>query len=146
VVRLLSLLAFGFLAGLVILIYDMKFETRRLETRAAQLTRAIEDEKDNVALMRAEWSHVTAPDRIERLALEILPLQPVKSTQLIKQEEFVATFARMPIPPVHPATDDAIGDLIRKEKVSSTTPKGDEIGALIRNDTRGRNIANASAQ
>jgi hypothetical protein len=146
VVRLLSLLAFGFLVGLVILIYDMKFETRRLEARAAQLSRAIEDEKDNVALMRAEWSHVTSPDRLEKLALETLPLQPVKSTQLIKQEEFVATFARMPIPAVRTVVGDAIGDLIRKDHVGGAGHKGDSIGALIRSDTGGRNIANASAQ
>lgn len=144
-VRLLSLLAFGFLVGLVILIYDMKFETRRLEARAAQLSRAIEDEKDNVALMRAEWSHVTAPDRLERLSLDILPLQPVKSTQLIKLEEFVTTFARMPIPTVRTVADDAIGNLIRKEQ-GATNHKKDAIGALIRNDTGGRNIANASTQ
>jgi hypothetical protein len=67
---MLSLLAFGFLTGLVILIYDMKFETRRLESKAQQLARAIEDEKDNVALMRAEWSHVTRPDQVEKLARE----------------------------------------------------------------------------
>jgi hypothetical protein len=41
--RLLSLLAFGFLLGLIILIYNMKFETRQLEERAAQLERAIAD-------------------------------------------------------------------------------------------------------
>ena len=146
VVRLLSLLAFGFLVGLVILIYDMKFETRRLEARAAQLTRAIEDEKDNVALMRAEWSHVTSPDRLEKLALEILPLQPVKSSQLIKQEEFATTFARMPVPAVQTVTEDAIGNLIRKNQSAVTNRKNDAIGALIRNGTGGRDIANASAQ
>jgi hypothetical protein len=95
---MMSLLAFGFLAGLVILIYDMKFETRRLEARAQQLSRAIEDEKDNVALMRAEWSHVARPEQVEKLARELLQLEPVKSVQIINYRDFLDVLARRPVP------------------------------------------------
>jgi cell division protein FtsL len=116
--RLLSLLAFGFLVGLIILIYNMKFETRQLEERAAQLERAISEEKDNVALMRAEWSHVTRPDRIETLARDILKLEPAKPEQLITRHDFMDLLARRPIP----SAADANGWKPR-----------DEIGALIRN-------------
>ncbi len=126
-VRLLSLLAFGFLAGLVILIYDMKFETRRLENRAAQLERAIEDEKDNVALMRAEWSHVTRPERVEKLSREILNLVPVKSSQLVNQRDFMDAVIH------HPQAAQAGGWRAR-----------DEIGALIRNGIEGRGYAPAA--
>ncbi|WP_088343455.1 MULTISPECIES: hypothetical protein [Rhodomicrobium] len=116
--RLLSLLAFGFLAGLVILIYDMKFQTRRLEAQASSLQRAIEDEKDNVALMRAEWSHVTRPERIETLAREVLKLEPAKPDQLINHRDFMETLARRP---AAPPADSGNGWEAR-----------DEIGALIR--------------
>jgi cell division protein FtsL len=143
VVRFLSLLAFGFLAGLVVLIYNMKFETRRLEARATQLQRAIEDEKDNVALMRTEWSHVTRPERVEKLTREVLDLQPVKSTQLVSQQEFTDALAQRPSVPVAASgaegvaaqgdgwqARDEIGDLIRKGNGK------DEIGALIRGGGR----------
>jgi cell division protein FtsL len=116
--RLLSLLAFGFLVGLIILIYNMKFETGQLEGRAAQLERAISEEKDNVSLMRAEWSHVTRPDRIETLARDILKLEPAKPEQLITRHDFMDLLARRPIP----SAADANGWKPR-----------DEIGALIRN-------------
>lgn len=112
---MMSLLAFGFLAGLVILIYDMKFETRRLEARAQQLARAIEDEKDNVALMRAEWSHVARPERVEALAREVLGLEPVKTAQVVTQQDFLDMLARRPVPPA-----------------AETWQPRDEIGALIR--------------
>ncbi|NJM33898.1 MAG: hypothetical protein HC850_03395 [Rhodomicrobium sp.] len=92
--RLLSFLAFGFLTGLVILIYDLKIEARHLEERAAQLERAIEEEKDNVALMHAEWSHVTSPERVEGLAREILDLGPAKPDQLITHKDFMELLAR----------------------------------------------------
>jgi hypothetical protein len=115
---MLSLLAFGFLTGLVILIYDMKFETRRLESKAQQLARAIEDEKDNIALMRAEWSHVARPDQVEKLARDILKLEPVKAAQIIDRQDFLEVLARRPVPAAGMA--DGRG-----------TPR-DEIGALIR--------------
>ncbi|MEJ2227900.1 MAG: hypothetical protein P8Y67_06615 [Alphaproteobacteria bacterium] len=127
----MSLLAFGFLAGLVILTYDMKFETRRLETRASQLMRAIEEEKDNVALMRAEWSHVTRPERVEKLARKILTLAPVKSTQLVYRQDFMAALSRQP------------------ESTASVSGwrAHDEIGALIRNNGRkGRNASHVAIQ
>lgn len=116
--RVVGLLAFGFLAGLIVLIYDMKYETRRLEAKAQQLARAIEDEKDNVALMRAEWSHVARPERIEKLAREILDLQPIKAGQIIRHHDFQEVLARRPVPD---GTDGVTGWRPR-----------DEIGALIR--------------
>jgi hypothetical protein len=157
-VRLLSLLVFGFLAGLIVLTYNMKFETRRLEARAAELGRAIEDEKDNVALMRAEWSRVTAPERIEKLARDILPLQSVKSTQLIKQEEFTQIFSRKPVPVANAKKTDTIGNLIsgkngnkrnhtalRGGKGARKAPQNfDAIGALIQG--KGQNVANTTTQ
>jgi cell division protein FtsL len=114
---MMSLLAFGFLAGLVILIYDMKFETRRLEARAQQLARAIEDEKDNVALMRAEWSHVARPERVEALARDVLGLEPVKTAQVVTHHDFLDMLARRPVPSAGPSESwlarDEIGALIR---------------------------------
>jgi cell division protein FtsL len=114
--RLLSLLSFGFLAGLVVLIYDMKYETRQLQTRAAELERAISEENDNLALMRTEWSHVTSPDRVEKLARERLELQPARPDQLIANTDFLALLVKMPPP----------------AEQRPLTPQQDHIGALIR--------------
>jgi cell division protein FtsL len=136
VLRLLSLLAFGFLAGLVILTYDMKFETRRLEARASQLLRAIQEEKDNVALMRAEWSHVTRPERVEKLAREILTLAPIKSSQLVYRQDFMAALSREPKSREPKSTASVSGWRVR-----------DEIGALIRKSGgEGRNASHVAIQ
>lgn len=129
--RMMSLLAFGFLAGLVILIYDMKFETRRLEAKAQQLTRAIEDEKDNIALMRAEWSHVARPEQVEKLARELLQLEPVKSVQIINYRDFLDVLARRPAPSAG--------------RDNGWQPR-DEIGALIRESGGEANAKRITAQ
>lgn len=128
--RLLCLLAFGFLAGLVVLIYNMKFETRRLEAEAAQLERSIEDEKDNVALMHAEWSHVSRPDQVERLAREVLKLEPAKPEQLINHRDFMDVLAHRPVP-------DAAA--------AGGWQARDDIGALIRNGAGGDGYAPRTA-
>ncbi len=128
--RLFCLLAFGFLAGLVVLIYDMKFETRRLEDRAAQLQRAIEDEKDNVALMRAEWSHVSRPERVESLARDVLKLEPAKPEQLLNHRDFVEALARRPMP---------------SASAGGGWQARDDIGALIRDGVGGGGYAPRTA-
>jgi cell division protein FtsL len=128
--RLFCLLAFGFLAGLVVLIYNMKFETRRLEAQAAQLERAIEDEKDNGALMRAEWSHVSRPERVESLARDVLKLEPAKSEQLINHRDFMEVLARRPMPG---ATS------------GGSWQARDDIGALIRHGAGGEGYAPRTA-
>ncbi len=116
--RLLSLLSFGFLAGLVVLIYDMKFETRQLQAEAARLERAIAEEKDNLALMRTEWSHVTSPDRVEKLARSLLDIQPVKPGQVVTSADFLDALADMPA--------------LSAPAPASETARRDHIGALIR--------------
>ena len=128
--RLFCLLAFGFLAGLVVLIYNMKFETRRLEAQAAQLERAIEDEKDNIALMHAEWSHVSRPDQVERLAREVLHLEPAKPEQLINHRDFMELLARRPVPAA---------------EGGASWQARDDIGALIRNGVGGEGHAPRTA-
>ena len=85
--RFINFVALGVLLGLVFLIYELKFETRRLESRAAELTKSIEDEKDNLAVMRAEWSLVSSPGRVEQMAGKLLGLQPVKPEQIVPFED-----------------------------------------------------------
>lgn len=92
--RFINFVALGVLLGLVFLIYELKFETRRLESRAAELSKSIEDEKDNLAVMRAEWSLVSSPGRVEQMAGKLLGLQPVKPEQIVPFQEIAAHEAR----------------------------------------------------
>jgi cell division protein FtsL len=130
--RLINFVALGTLLGLVFLIYELKYETRRLESRAAELSKSIEEEKDNLAVMRAEWSLVSRPERVEQMAEKLLGLKPVKPEQIVPFQEAAAlaggTAAR------RPATPGATAAI-------SPTPAGalhrrDDIGALINSLTR----------
>lgn len=88
-------LALG-LVALAYVIYEVKYESRALDAEIARLKKDIETERDAVTVLRAEWSLLNRPERIERLAEKHLKLAPAKPTQLVtldtlKDSDFVRT-------------------------------------------------------
>ena len=76
--------------GLVALaygIYQVKYESRALDERIAVLKKEIEEERDALAVARAEWSLLNRPERIERLAKKYLELAPAQPDQLVILDE-----------------------------------------------------------
>jgi cell division protein FtsL len=72
--------------GLVVLayvIYQVKYEAKGLDADIASLSKQIDAEHDSIAELRAEWSLLNRPERIERLAQKYLKLAPAKPTQLV---------------------------------------------------------------
>lgn len=88
--RFLSAFLLSGLLGLAYGIYQIKYDTRDLDTRVAELRRAIQEERDSVAVLRAEWSHLNRPERVERLARKHLGLEPLKSQQIVSSEQLVS--------------------------------------------------------
>ena len=81
--RTLCLLAFGIFVGLFAYTYDLKLKTRALEAEARELVNTLQDEGDFLALMRAEVSYLSRPERIEDMARKTLKLEPITSAQLV---------------------------------------------------------------
>ena len=81
--RTLCLLAFGCFVGLFAYTYTLKLKTRALEAEAHELVNNLQDESDFVALMRAEVSYLSRPERIEDMARKTLKLEPITSAQLV---------------------------------------------------------------
>jgi cell division protein FtsL len=71
------------LVALAYVIYQVKYETRGLDAEIASLTKKIDEERDAIAVLRAEWSLLNRPERIERLAKKYLKLAPAKPVQLL---------------------------------------------------------------
>jgi len=84
------------LLGLVAMahvIYEVKYEARALDHEIAVLHKKIDDERDSIAVLRAEWSLLNQPKRIERLANKFLNLKAANPRQLltldsVSQNEF----------------------------------------------------------
>ncbi len=75
------------LAALAYGIYQVKYEARALDERIVALHEEIEDERDALAVARAEWSLLNRPERIERLAKKYLELAPTQPRQLVVMDE-----------------------------------------------------------
>src|SRR6478736_808505 len=71
------------LVALAYVIYDGKYEARALDEDIGGLRKDIETERDAVAVLRAEWSLLNRPERIERLAAKHLKLAPARPQQLV---------------------------------------------------------------
>jgi len=71
------------LVALAYVIYQVKYEARALDEEIASLGKEIDTERDSLAVLRAEWSLLNRPERIERLAQKYLKLAPVQPRQLV---------------------------------------------------------------
>lgn len=90
VTRLLWPLLF---AGLVIGLYNLKAQVEDQEKELARIQRAIEDEREAIQVLRAEWSYLNQPERLRRLAAAKLDLQPVAQRQLASMDRFAQRLA-----------------------------------------------------
>ena len=79
--KAIVLILMGCSLGAAFWLYQLKFETRRMQSRVQQLDQLIEKAENDIAVLRAEWSYLTRPERIERLARKHLDLQPAKARQ-----------------------------------------------------------------
>ncbi len=125
--RFVTLLAFGIWAGLAFLIYDMKYDAQRLQNRAATLARAIQEEQTNLAVARAEWSHLTRPEHVEKLARAVLKFEPVKLEQMVRWNQAPDRTAAKTPPastPPRPAADGIAALIGRAVKKSSLEANG----------------------
>ncbi len=122
VMRSMTVVAFGIWVGLAFLIFDIKHETRRLEAQAATLARAIQQERENLAVSRAEWSHLTRPDHIERLARHLLGLQPIRPDQIVHWKGTRPAGESAPPEAGANADRDAIAALIHRSLRNGSEP------------------------
>jgi hypothetical protein len=113
--RSLCLVAFGCLVGLLVYTYNLKLKTRALEGVARDLVTTLQDEGDFLALMRAEVSYLSRPERIDDMARKTLKLEPIASGQLVPWSAVVAdSSAAWPHQAGQTPRKDGIAALIEK--------------------------------
>lgn len=123
VMRTLCLLAFGCFVGLFTYTYNLKIETRALETEARELVNALQDEGDFLALMRAEVSYLSRPERIEEMARKTLKLEPITSAQLVPWSAFAQDGAAAQAAGTSEPHKDGIAALIQKASAQNAAAK-----------------------
>ncbi len=82
-IRLLNVLAIAALVGTAIFAYSVKYETMFRAEKIVQLQEKLQTETDEVGMLRAEWEHVSRPERLAALADQFLDLQSPALTQIV---------------------------------------------------------------
>ena len=89
-IRFLNIVAAAALVGSAVYAYTIKYQTIYRGDQIAKLTRQIQQERDGLNMQRAEWAHLTRPDRIAPLADKYLTdLEMTRPNQIV-------TFAQLP--------------------------------------------------
>ena len=120
--RLLNLCVLVLLVVAAAYVYEIKFESTLRGERVAKMRGDIQRERDAIAALRAEWSTLENPARIQGLARRHLRLRPPDSAQFDSLD-------RLPERPpsiVQPSAADAIAD-----KIEDLNPVTGSIPALM---------------
>lgn len=117
--RLLHILMIGLLVGAAVWVYEIKLDSALQAERLAKLRGELRRERDVVAMLRAEWSRLDTPARIQGLAQRHLNLKPVEVTKIDNLDKLPERVA--------PSPADPIGGMI--EAIGDPTPVG-SVGSM----------------
>ncbi len=106
--RIIHLLVIGALVLAAAYVYRIKMESTSRTERVLRLHAEIREQRDAIAVLRAEWARLDAPLRLQGLAERHLALKPLNATQydsLKNLPERPPSFAK-------PGDPDPIGAMI----------------------------------
>ncbi|HEY1736646.1 MAG TPA: hypothetical protein VGG12_08370 [Methylovirgula sp.] len=83
-VRLLNVAAILALIGSAVYAYSIKYQTIFYAEEIVRLQHDIRDEKDAIGLLRADFAHLSRPERISSLAEKFLKLQQPSLNQVVR--------------------------------------------------------------
>jgi cell division protein FtsL len=135
--RLLNICVIAALVAAAAYVYKIKFESTRQAERLANIRTEIRREHDAIAALRAEWSRLDTPGRIQELAKRHLALKAIDPRQFDRLDKL----PERPPDLVPPDTYDPIGILIDKPEIAESAPatvparKGTPKGATANSPT-----------
>ena len=121
--RLLRFLHIAVVAVLVLAaadVYKIKFDSTLQAQRVGKIRADIRRERDAIAALRAEFTRLDEPKRIEELARRHLPLKPIEVHQFDRLDRLPAQPAQL----VPPGTLDPIGTVIQLYGSDGSTVDG----------------------
>lgn len=102
--RMLNFLLVGLMLVGAGVVYDFKYQAEKAATAVSKVNRKIDAERDAIAMLKAEWSLLNQPKRLQDLVQRhrtYLELDPLDPTQ-------IATLDDIPFKPAVPAGDRSV--------------------------------------
>ncbi|MGO9742317.1 MAG: cell division protein FtsL [Roseiarcus sp.] len=85
--RILHIIAIGAVIASAFYVYSIKYETIYAAEEVEKTRQLIAKERDAIELLRAEFAHLTRPDRLQQIADQQLQMQPLALNQIVKPED-----------------------------------------------------------
>jgi hypothetical protein len=70
-------------AGVGLGLFHLKYQVMNLEKDYTRIRRNIRETKDTIHVLKAEWTHLNDPKRLQRLCNQYLQIAPIRGTQLV---------------------------------------------------------------
>jgi hypothetical protein len=104
-------------------LFQLKHEVQELEDEMFRLNRAVIAEQQAIHVLKAEWSYINQPQRLQSLAARHLDLQPMKPGQLGTVAELPMRGAETVTPVIVPAKPpQSTGKVISVKPLPSAPP------------------------
>ena len=105
---MLAVLVSGFV------LYSLEHSARGYERQITKLKSGISEGRESIKVLGAEWSSLTRPDRLQKLAQENLKLQTVTASQFVSESELAEKVPAEPIIMLEEKGKDVIGDILKE--------------------------------
>ncbi len=95
-------------------LYSLEHSTRGLERQIAKMKNGISTEREAIKLLNAEWSSLTRPERLQKLAEEQLKLQSITASQIVTLADLPSKIPDQPLVKLNDQGTDPIGAILEK--------------------------------
>ena len=134
--RLGVFIALALLLGSAVYAYGIKYDTIVLGEQIARQKIKIQKEKDQIALLKAEWQFLNRPDRIQALS-ELQPdMMPLQTQQIVRWSD-VPLRANQTVSA--PGFQSGVRDDITSSTVTGLRKRSSDKKALKLDETAGGN-------
>ena len=116
-IRISTLAWVGLVAVAGFGVFQLKHEVQALEDEMFRLNRAVLAEQKAIHVLRAEWSYMNRPERLQSLAARHLDLQPVQPGKIVALADLPVRNADTMLataPGAKPSASGAAADAVTK--------------------------------
>jgi hypothetical protein len=116
--RIIHLFVIGALVFAAAYVYRIKMESTERTERVLRLRAEIHEQRDAIAVLRAEWARLDSPLRLQGLAERHLPLKPLNANQY----DTLKSLPDRPPSLVKPGEPDPIGAMLQTIEAAADAP------------------------
>ncbi len=100
------------LLGAAFVVYSLEYSIRQGERDIARVEKQTLEARETIALLQAEWSLLSRPERLQRLAIQYLNLEPMAARQMVTARSLAVRLPERPAPDPSKTSRDPIARML----------------------------------